>query len=479
MLLHDGQLVLVFNVPLFLPSAHALHTPTNMAPTPGDGLSVTRFFLLSAASIGTGLQDAVIVIFLIDTLLLCKASRFVAFLPIALGGLISVPFAALMNSLGARGVRWRQTTSLLCLYAAALFSIATAFSLRGKGPRRKNLFYSVAMASGYRAASQSSPIVPMIHDSARVYGTEELTKRRRLIGTACIYVNYRLGFTLVAFIIAVLQDNMLEDFFNVLFYASIAALVLTTVSVIATHGDPTREEQPKHDSLKGTIREHFDAALLKADRRLLATYIETIAYGLAFGQLGSVTASFFNEEVFKAGAANIDGIRWAAFSALTGSAINYVLDAILPIIVFRKSASRCTMPVLWVCGGALGTGVFVALKFTKYQVTALLMFAALSITTSTHNVFSLLAAGAYVEPRLRGTVFGVRAACGATGGFIGAFVGGAIADVTGGFDWVMLFCAMSVGVSTIAASFSGTAEEDNVDGVAFNANPLVRYVLFG
>ena len=320
----------------------------------------------------------------------------------------------------------------------------------------------------------------MIHDSARVFGSEEFTKRRRLIGTACIYVNYRIGFVIVAFVIAVLRDNMLEHFFGVLIIASGTALVLTTVSVLATHGDPTRKAGlATHDSLKLTLKEHFDAALLKADKRLIATYVETAAYGLAFGQLGSVMASFFNEEVFKQGAANIDGLRWAAFSALTSSLINYVLDALLPFIVFRKNASRFTMPVLWVFGGAVGTAAFLALKFAVYQVTALLLFAALAITTSTHNLFSLMAAGAYVEPRLRGTVFGVRAACGATGGFIGAFVGGAISEATTGFDWVMLFCAISVGLSTIAAAFGGAATEDAVDGVAVNANPLVTYVLSG
>ncbi len=454
-----------------------------MAPTPGGGLPLIRFWLLSAAVAGTGLQDAVLVVFLLETLRKFGADRFIAFLPIALGGLISIPFAALMNSLGARGVRWRQTTALLCLYAAAVFSLALAFSLRQSRLQmnKKNLPYSISMATLYRAVSQSSPIVPMLHDSARVFGSETDTMRRRLIATACIYVNYRVGFTIVALIIALMPDSMLDDLFRILVWASGGAFVLTTISAISTHNDPTLSdtEPPMHDPLRGTVREHFDAALLKADRRLLASYIETVAYGLTFGQLGSVTASFFNDQVFKKGIASVDALRWAAFTTLTFNAINYIFDAILPIAVFRMNARRFTMPVAWVGGAIIGTGVFIALKWTVSQVQALILFAVLAVTTSTHNLFSLLAAGAYVEPRLRGTVFGVRAACGATGTFIGAFVGGAIAMSTKGFDWVMLFCAFGVGISAFAAAFGGTATEEAVDGVALNANPLVKYVVRG
>lgn len=451
-----------------------------MAPTPGGGLPLYRYFLLSAAVAGTGLQDACLLVFLIETLRKFNATRFVAFLPIALGGLISIPFAAVMNSLGARGVRWRQTTAILCLYAAALFSIALAYSLR-KGRGRYNLIYSISMATLYRACSQSSPIVPMLHDSARVFGSEVDTMRRRLIATSTIYVWYRLGFTVTAVVIAVSPSTMLDDLFYILISTAGGALVLTTISALSTHGDPTRDPQSSsmHASLRGSVKDHFNAAVFKADRRLLAAYIEMVAYGLAFGQLGSVTASFYNDQVFKSQPGSVNALRWATFASLSFNAINYILDAILPIIVFRMNARKFSMPVAWVGGALIGTGVFIGLKFAVFRVQALLLFSALALTTSTHNLFSLLAAGAYVEPRLRGTVFGVRAAAGSTGTFIGAFVGGAIAQATNGFDWVMLFCAFGVCISGIAAAFGGTATEDAVDGVAVNANPLIKYLLHG
>ena len=137
------------------------------------------------------------------------------------------------------------------------------------------------------------------------------------------------------------------------------------------------------------------------------------------------------------------------------------------------------MPLLWLSGTIIGSGIFCTLKFVRSPVPVMLLFGALAITTSTHNLFSLLAAGGYVEPKLRGTVFGVRAACGSMGVFIGALAGGKLSMMQGGFDGVMLFCAMAVAASGIFAVCSGSVTYASVDGVTVNANPLVTYLIFG
>ncbi len=431
------------------------------------------------ATAGTGMQDAVLVVFLLETLMRFGASRFLAFLPIALGGLISIPLAAITNSLGARSVRLRQVTSLIMLYIAALFSVGLALSLCEKRPTN-NIFLSISLATGYRAASQSSPIVPMLHDSARVFGCVEKEMRRRLIATATLYCWYRLGFVIVAIVITLMSKQLL-NLHNILLCATICAFLFITISALATHTDPTIDPKnpPTPMPFAGAVREHFDAAFLRADKRLLASYVETAAYGLAFGQLGAVRASFFNEQIFEVECGSILGLRWAAYSELIYFSVNLLLDAVLPIFVYHKDRHEVMMPLLWVSGTIIGSFTFFTLKFVRSGVPAMLLFGTLAITTSTHNLFSLLAAGGYVEPKLRGTVFGVRAACGSMGVFIGAFVGGKISEMGEGFDYVMLFCAMAVAVSGMAAALGGSVTYERVDGVTVNANPLVTYLIYG
>lgn len=449
-------------------------------PSPGGGLPLIRYWLLSIATAGTGMQDAVLLVFLLEKLMVLGASRFIAFLPIALGGLIAVPLAAIMNVLGARGVRWRQVTSFTMLYIAAGFVTALAFAIQENKPG-SNLALCIFLATGFRAASQSSPIVPMLHDSARVFGCGQEEMRRRLIATATLYIWYRIGFISVAIVIAVMPNKLFDHLSLLLLCASATATVLITISAIATHGDPTKNEwkQADHAPFRASVREHFDAAFLRADRRLLASYIETIAYGLAFGLLGAVMSSFFNEQVFNVKCGSVVGMRWASYTTLTFQLINFLFDALLPIVVFHNDKQNVFMPIFWVSGALLGAVAFYALKWVKDRVPALILFGLLAITTSTHHLFSLCTCGGYVEPKLRGTVFGVRAACGSVGVFIGAFVGGSIANSMEGFDFVMLFCSMACAVSGIAAALGGSVSYESVDGVTVNANPLLYYVFYG
>lgn len=154
-------------------------------------------------------------------------------------------------------------------------------------------------------------------------------------------------------------------------------------------------------------------------------------------------------------------MKRAAYSTLTGSAISLVVDAILPFMVFANSS----MTVLWVSGSFLGAALFAMLRSDSLKITAMLLFGATSITNSTHNLFSVLAAAAYVAHKFRGTSFAIRGTCGAIGISVDAFIGGALVQISG-FDSVMLFCACAIGLAGIAAGFAGTAGKQEINGAA-------------
>lgn len=198
--------------------------------------------------------------------------------------------------------------------------------------------------------------------------------------------------------------------------------------------------------------------------------METVFHGAAFGLSGAVASSVFNDHVFKESPGFPKGMKWAAYSSLTGLAMSLVVDGILPFLVFASAS----MPILWVGGSFLAAVLFFFLRGVSVKITAMLLFGGTAITNSTHNLFSLLAAAAYVAPKFRGTSFAIRATCAYIGLSAGAFAGGALAQISG-FDSVMLFCSVAIALAGIAAGFAGTADKQEIDGAAVNANDLIKY----
>ncbi len=125
------------------------------------------------------------------------------------------------------------------------------------------------------------------------------------------------------------------------------------------------------------------------------------------------------------------------------------------MLTFRQGARRFKMKAAWAGGAFIATALFTALTFEKKNVVTAVLFGALAVTTSTHNLFSLLSAGALVEPKFRAITFGVRAAAMSAGILVGAFVGGMIVEETGGFQWVMPLSAVAIFLSGVAALFCG------------------------
>lgn len=458
-----------------------------MAPTPGGGLPLIRLGLVASASLGTGLTDAVYVIFLLETLVKVRASRFFAFLPLAVGSAIAIvaapTFAVLGNTINRRS---KIAFTVLYVGAAASIALAFAFSRFTDAQNRTDPVWrkwaGIVLATVYRAATQSSPYVPTVENAARVQGNEAEFQLRSDLATSFLYLQYRIGFIASSLVISMLPNRSLNNVFPILLTTS---LIMTAVITIAMIAMPREEESLQDDMehsspppFRAMVKEHLDAGVLKADKRLISTYMETLFYGLAFGQLGSVTASFFNSDVFKSIPGNPDGIRWAAYTMLIAQGINLILDALLPILVFRENAGKFTMPVAWVGGALFGGVIFAILKFVTFQGTAIALFSALSITTSTHGLFSALSTGAYVEPKYRGTSFGARSAFMNIGILIGAIAGGILAQSTKAFEWIMVWSSVATFLSAIAAFLSGLLQAEQVQGITANANVLWKY-LFG
>ncbi len=442
------------------------------APTPGGGHCALRYGSVSLAGISIGLQDAVIFIYLVETLLRLGSSRVSAFLPFAIAGAVSIVSTPFINIFASRGVRKRQCFSYTLLFIATGASIGLAYVLRLPDGK---VLPGIVLAAVNRVCVQSANFVPVLHDAAKVRGDEEGLVNRRAIATAWFYVTYRIGFIASSAVIAALPGKKLKDMFLHLLCASIAALFFLCASALSApdwdedkRPEPMDVEQQKKES---KLRDYLDRALLKADKRLHAMYIETFFHGIAFGLVAIVAASFFNDRVFEASPGFPKGYKWSAYSTLTGLAFSILLDAFLPLVTFAK----LNMTLFWVGGAIIGTVIFVYLRSVTFKITAMVLFGATSITKSTHNLFSFLVAAAYVEPKFRGTTFSIRAAAGSTGLAIGGLAGGFIAQEFG-FNEVMLLCAVATGLSAVAALFGGNVFEEEIDGAAVNANALIKYI---
>ena len=234
------------------------------------------------------------------------------------------------------------------------------------------------------------------------------------------------------------------------------------------------------DLSKGSrIRDHLSAALFESYIKLKACYIETIAFGIAFGQLAAVTTTFYNEIIFQAPPGTAAGLKWAAYSALLGRGVGFIIDSLIPVIAFSNSNNerKRGIDILWVGGSFLGCGIFVSLFFITNKNPALVLLGSTALVSSTHNLFSLLAAGSLVEPKYRATSFGVRAACLQIGLLIGSVAGEFIAQGKHGIQSVMLLSACTSFLAGIAAACLGSVEKPQFTGVATDANPLIKFAL--
>ena len=444
-----------------------------LAPTPGGGHSALRYGLVSLAGIGIGLQDAVIFIYIVETLLHYGSSRVSAFLPFAIGGALSIITTPFINIFASRGVRNRQLFSYTLLFIATGANIELAYVLKLPDG---NVLRGVTLAVINRVCVQSANFVPVLHDAAKVRGDDESLTSRRSVATSWFYVSYRIGYIASSAVLAALPGNKIEDLFLHLLSASIASLFFIAASALSAP-DWDEEKRPKpmnveEQKTESKLRDYLDKALFKSDHRLQAMYIETLFYGIASGLVSTVAASFFNDRIFQASPGFPKGYKWSAYSTLTGLAFSLVLDAVLPMVTF----SGLNMTSFWVGGAIIGTGIFAYLRSVTFKITAMILFGATSVTKSTHNLFSFSVAAASVEPKFRGTSFSIRGAARSTGSSIGALAGGFIAQKFG-FNEVMLLCAVATGLSGVAALFAGNVIEQEIDGAAVNANALIKYIL--
>lgn len=210
---------------------------------------------------------------------------------------------------------------------------------------------------------------------------------------------------------------------------------------------------------------------------MCVSFAQCFLYGIAFGQIGSVTASFYNEVVFDTPPGTSKGLAWAAYSALIGWGIGVVHDAIMPSIVFNKRTASWGMPTAYLISMVGGGAILSYLFFIEGKFAGLILFGLIDLPKAAHNFYSLLGAGALVtEPRLRPSSFAVRAAWTQCGLLIGSIIGSFLAEKLG-FRAIMLLAAGFSVLNGIAGAAVGAVEVPKFAGVATNANPLWRFLV--
>lgn len=143
-------------------------------------------------------------------------------------------------------------------------------------------------------------------------------------------------------------------------------------------------------------------------------------------------------------------------------------------LLYSTNAIFCRT-VAWACGAFFGSLLFFVLMFVTTKWPAMFIFSALYLTTSTHNLFSLLCCGSLVLPKYRGTSFSVRAGALNLGILVGTMLAGFITG-TDGWRWVMFHSSNACFASGLAAAFSGSVKQEDYAGVAANSNALWKYL---
>ena len=483
-----------------------------MGRTPGGGVSLWRLAAVNACSLGFGLTDGVYFVFILSTLMSLSKSRFIAFSAVALGGLLAA-IAAPIAAVASTTIDRRATITYSMLLAGAFCCIGMGYIL---SPYSLSLtvplgewrtYFGIALAGIYRACVQASPVVPCIMDGAATRGDQESFPIRRDLSLSFFYLFYRIGAFTTSLIIALLPVRHVKDIFPIMASAAGISLILTTIATISfpreggsknppqqkdeessgddsefsynvaeIFEDASKPKDPALEPFRYRFADHMNNALFKADKCLLACYVEIFYYGIAFGSLFEITSCFFNDK-FGLPQGSIDGIKWASYVALIGRGIGLILDASLPTLVFRPGARKFTMTVAWAQGSFFGTCLLFALIWLRYldKYVALISISLLYVTVSTHSLFSLLSCGSLVLPKYRATSFAVRASISNVGILIGAAVSGYI-TTAGNWGWVFLFCSTACSASAFAAAFAGSVEREEYAGVAANANPLFKYL---
>jgi len=399
-----------------------------MGALPGGGVSIWRLAALNMCALGFGLTDGIFFIFLMQTLRVAGLSRQLSFTGLAVGGafsIIAAPIAAVASTSINR--RMTITYSMLLFGAFCTAGLGLLFSkyatdLEIASKKQWRAYAAIVLAGLYRASVQSSPVVPCIMDGAATRGSQEFFPIRRDISLSFFYIEYRVGLFASSLAVALLPTNIVTNLFPIMMTASLISLFITAIAAISfpkeipeppmyvedvelntSSGDSIFSTKAVESAVKAQpidpfwtrFKDHMTNSLFRADKRLLASYVETIYYGISFGALGGITACFF-EDVVLGNAQNpgtASAFRLAAYVGLLGIGIGLMVDGSLPTLVFRDRAKKFTMTVAWANGLFLGSALFFAMIFVRGKWASLIIFSSLNIASSTHNLFSLLLAG--------------------------------------------------------------------------------------
>eukprot|EP00173_Palmaria_palmata_P004206 Plantae.Rhodophyta-Palmaria_palmata.ctg5242.p1 GENE.Plantae.Rhodophyta-Palmaria_palmata.ctg5242~~Plantae.Rhodophyta-Palmaria_palmata.ctg5242.p1 ORF type:complete len:424 (-),score=78.42 Plantae.Rhodophyta-Palmaria_palmata.ctg5242:554-1825(-) len=390
---------------------------------------------------------------------------------------------------------------------------------QGKGARKVALIFFFSVI--YRAFTQASPIVPMVIDAAshRTKGTEESSLARIKIGVSWWYLWNRVGILGALLVLALLPNRSVENLllpYAVATFIFFVTIAFTAISMPTTHlggmetqmqdgsgqvvatdvekphvgeGQPddtfdgmtpqSPPPSPPQPSIRLTVVSDLKAVLFRASRPLNFLFLQTFLFGLMNGLLRIIVAPYFNEIQQKYNPMDSTGVEWMSYSGLLSLAVGLWHDALIGILAFSSAVRSFGVTLFWVLELLIGSALFVALYFVRTQLVAFLVFSSIAIAISSQGFFNLVATGALPpHPRLRTLTFGIRAASLHSGELVGSLIAAILErkNENDGFRRLMLFCAIALGASALAAIGVGTPEIPRFSDLPVNANPLLAFL---
>lgn len=213
--------------------------------TPGGGLSLVRLLCISALWGGVYLLNVPLIAFLGESLEAVGSARYIAYLPFALGKLLSIPFSALIHSFGSMGYRHRQKAVFCSVLLGALCIQVLTYWL--KNPRFEYIWGCVILGTAFSSLTQSCPSSGMLHDTSKMAGDSEHETYRRLLATSTLYFWENSMSVVAAVVLLVAANRLAECRFYITTFSVYCSLLMVTVSLLAA---PTemRDDSEQHST---------------------------------------------------------------------------------------------------------------------------------------------------------------------------------------------------------------------------------------
>jgi len=441
-------------------------------------------FSLSLASLfafGAGATDALLGLYLVDTLSTFGGSRLTALgtLAAAAGAcLLLAPAGEAAADLLA-GCRKPLMLTCHCIATGAVVAFALVAGILspskdGELDVEEWQLIALAVAVGVHrmatvAASSGAALV-----QAAAWGDAAERPARQAVLLSMAY-----AWTVVGAVVAVGALVLLPARERVLPFLGAAAVVrLLTLGVSAAclHRPPPAPTPPTpppgvsplppQPTVWSKVRAALSAGLVHTPQGLRPIYVTCALFGMAYGAL-----AYYLSVIFQVEAGTPNGLRWLGIHFLLAMALAVVVDAAIPKASARSSgrASR----ILWATTLLLGGGLFVGLAVATSPIAVVALFTAQAVPISAHTYLWLVFSTALApgqEPVTHSMILGATQV-----GFIGGALGaGALVDRRDeGLRDVMAAAAVALVLAAVAAMAVGSVPPvEKVTSAMTNGNAL-------